>query len=399
MKKKKANAVAFYIFTTMLIAGLISEPADAGWFGDNFIDPSDGKLDMGKYLAENNGFLPMPIILTEPAIGYGLGVAALFIHDPLAGKTKPGKAFDPNPDTDGKLKPPSVSTVFGAYTNNGTWFGGGAHLGIWNDDTIRYTGALAKANINMTYYGFDGGNGQLGDSPIKFNTEAIYLLQELLFRVGGSNFFAGLEFNYIDTDNTFDSQSIFPDLGIPDAEFSSTSAGLGLVLQYQGLDNSITPGSGLKAEFKAANYGKTWGGDSDYNKYRLFANYWLPVQSNWLLGLRVDGSAVTNNPPFYEYPFINMRGIPVMRYQGKETLVGETELRYDITPRWSVLGFAGAGKAYSDKGTGDSDAIISKGFGFRYLAARRLGMRMGIDIAWGPEDTAIYLQFGSAWWA
>ena len=169
------------------------------------------------------------------------------------------------------------------------------------------------------------------------------------------------------------------------------------MLQYEGLDNTITPGSGLKTELKATNYGARWGGDSDYNKYRLFANYWLPVHNNWLLGLRADGSAVTGDPPFYEYPFIRMRGIPVMRYQGEETLVGETEVRYDFTPRWSVLGFVGAGKAFSDKGNGDSDTVFSKGVGFRYLTARRFGMRAGIDIVWGPEDTAFYLQFGNAW--
>jgi hypothetical protein len=35
--------------------------------------------------------------------------------------------------------------------------------------------------------------------------------------------------------------------------------------------------------------------------------------------------------------------------------------------------------------------------GFRYLIARRLGIYMGIDIARGPEETAFYIQAGSAW--
>ena len=86
-----------------------------------------------------------------------------------------------------------------------------------------------------------------------------------------------------------------------------------------------------------------------------------------------------------------------MRYQGEETLLGELEARYDFNPRWSVLGFAGAGKAFSDRGNGDSDTVVSKGLGFRYLIARRFGMRAGIDVAWGPEDTAFYIQMGSAW--
>jgi len=381
----------------IIISGTTTLPAAASWFADSMIDPVDNKIDASKFLAEKKGFLPVPIIITEPAVGYGLGLAAVFFHDPLAGKTEPGKEFDPNPETDGSLKPPSVSALFGGYTENGTWFGGGMHHGIWKDDSIRYTGVLVKANVNMKFYGLDGGEGNLSNNPIKFNTEAIYFLQEMLFRIKGSDFFAGLKYSYLNTDNEFDTSELLPGSGLPNVEFDSTSAGLGLVLQYNGLDNTITPGQGLKAQLDATNYGDTWGGDSDFNKYRLFANYWFPIKDDWLIGLRADGSAVTDNPPFYEYPFIDMRGIPAMRYQGEETLLGELEARYDFNPRWSVLGFAGAGKAFSDRGNGDSDTVVSKGLGFRYLIARRFGMRAGIDVAWGPEDTAFYIQMGSAW--
>jgi hypothetical protein len=145
------------------------------------------------------------------------------------------------------------------------------------------------------------------------------------------------------------------------------------------------------------NYGDTWGGDAEFDKYRVFANYYFPVSTDWVVGLRGDTSAVTGDPPFYEYPYINLRGIPAMRYQGEQTIVGETEVRWDFTPRWSAIGFVGAGKAVSDKGNSEDETVISKGIGFRYLVARRFGMRAGIDVAWGPEDTAFYIQVGSAW--
>jgi hypothetical protein len=64
-----------------------------------------------------------------------------------------------------------------------------------------------------------------------------------------------------------------------------------------------------------------------------------------------------------------------------------------------VLGFVGAGWAAdsaSDLG-GESDTIISKGVGFRYLIAKKLGLWSGIDVAAGPEDTVFYIQAGSAW--
>jgi hypothetical protein len=33
----------------------------------------------------------------------------------------------------------------------------------------------------------------------------------------------------------------------------------------------------------------------------------------------------------------------------------------------------------------------------RYEIARKFGLHVGIDVARGPEDTAFYLQVGSAW--
>jgi len=42
-------------------------------------------------------------------------------------------------------------------------------------------------------------------------------------------------------------------------------------------------------------------------------------------------------------------------------------------------------------------AQISKGFGFRCLLARLYGLRVGIDVARGPEEWAFYIQVGNAW--
>jgi outer membrane translocation and assembly module TamA len=92
-----------------------------------------------------------------------------------------------------------------------------------------------------------------------------------------------------------------------------------------------------------------------------------------------------------------MRGIKAMRYQGNQTLLGEAELDWNFAPRWTLVGFAGAGKAFGDDDQDDSDLIISRGIGIRYLIAAKLGLQMGVDIARGPEDTAFYVQVGSAW--
>ena len=87
-----------------------------------------------------------------------------------------------------------------------------------------------------------------------------------------------------------------------------------------------------------------------------------------------------------------------MRYQGEAVTVAETELTWQITHRYAVLGFVGAGwAADSLDDLGQSDTIISKGVGFRYQMARKLGLWSGFDVAFGPEDTVFYIQAGGAW--
>jgi len=62
-----------------------------------------------------------------------------------------------------------------------------------------------------------------------------------------------------------------------------------------------------------------------------------------------------------------------------------------------LIGFYGAGKAYNSGIKKDTDFINTIGTGIRYLIASRLGLQMGLDIAKGPYDTAVYIQFGSSW--
>src|SRR5436190_12909840 len=37
----------------------------------SLVDPTDGQLDLSQYMKTRTGFLPIPIIITEPAVGYG----------------------------------------------------------------------------------------------------------------------------------------------------------------------------------------------------------------------------------------------------------------------------------------------------------------------------------------
>jgi hypothetical protein len=380
------------LFTVLVTLCLWSSASLAGgisdWFNDTLIDPEDGMLDASDYLASAKGFLPVPIIITEPAVGYGLGLAVAYFH----------AAREMDPEEHPHRGPPSISVGFGAKTENDTYLYGGAHMGVWKDDHIRYTGAIAKMNVNLTFY-LDGRNDQFGllDDGIGFNIDGSFLFQQAKFRLRESNWWIGADYLYVTASNTFDLDSILPP-EIPNPNFDFDLGGIGLTVQYDGRNTIFTPTDGISATFNYRNFDKSWGSDFDYETYGGNLLHYTPFGDYSSLGLRLEAQTTRGDTPFFAYPFVDLRGIPAMRYQGESVLVGEAEYLWGVTPRWSVVFFGGVGRVTSISSfQEDGKTVGAGGVGFRYRLARKFGLQSGVDIARGPEDTSIYLTVGSAW--
>lgn len=382
MKPRQYRLISF-----LAILGLWSSTAWSGWLPDNLIDPQDGMFDASDYLASAKGFLPVPIIITEPAVGFGLGLAVAYFHAQ--------KELDLEEHS--HTGPPSISVGFGAKTENGTYFYGGGHMGVWKDDHIRYTGAIAKVNINLAFY-LDGREDDFPlDQGIDFNIDGTFLLQQAQFRLKESNWWLGANYVYVNADNTFGLGELLPP-NVPDPALNFDLAALGLYVIYDGRNTIFTPSSGLSAKFVYKNWGDTWGSDFDYDDYKGSLFHYTPFGDYSSLGLRLEAQAVKGDVPYFSYPFVNLRGIPAMRYQGESALVAEAEYLWGVTPRWSVVFFGGLGKTTKiNEFRGDGQTVGAGGLGFRYRLARKFGLQAGVDIARGPEDTSIYLTVGSAW--
>ena len=390
MKSRQAFLCAALIITG-LWAGLWTPTAWSGgtgdWFNDTLIDPEDGMLDASDYLASAHGFLPVPIVITEPAVGFGLGAAVAYFHAPR----------ELDPEEHPHHGPPSISVGFGAKTDNGTYFYGGAHMGVWKDDHIRYMGVLAEINVNMTFF-LDGRTDSISlDRGIKFNIDGTFLLQEAKFRLKESNWWLGANYMYTTATNTFKLGETLPP-SLPDPQFDFDLAGLGVFIEYDGRNTVFTPTKGLSAKFTYKNFDDNWGSDYDYDDYKGSLFHYTAFGDYSSLGLRLEAQTVSGDVPFFSYPFVSLRGIPAMRYQGESALVGEAEYLWGVTPRWSVVFFGGVGHTTSvNRFRETGQTVGAGGLGFRYRLASKQGLQTGIDIARGPEDTSIYLTVGSAW--
>ena len=373
---------------TVLMTGFLWPPmVFSSWLRDTLIDPEDGMLDASDYLASARGFLPVPIIITEPAVGYGLGLAVAYFHAP--------KEIDHEEHP--HQGPPSISVGFGAKTENGTYLYGAGHSGVWKDDHIRYLGAVAKMNVNMSFYP-DGLLGEIvGDRGIGFNIDGVFLLQQAQFRLKESNWWLGGSYVYVNADNTF---KLFDDLPVdlPNPTFDFTLGSVSVFVEYDGRNSTFTPTDGLSGKLKYQDFDDNWGSDFNYDHFSGQLFKYTPVGDYSSLGLRLEAETVNGDVPFFGYPFVKLRGIPAMRYQGQDMILGEAEYLWGFTPRWSLVLFGGVGHTTAIKDLdGESRTVAAGGLGFRYRLARKMGLQAGMDIARGPEDTAFYITVGSAW--
>ncbi|RZL94684.1 MAG: hypothetical protein EOP82_04390 [Variovorax sp.] len=318
MKARFAHVAA----AACLFAGLC-EPGHA--FLEGFVDPGDNHLDISDWLIERKGFLPVPIVITEPAVGYGGGVALMFVRNSMRESAEKAKET-------GRMVPPDIFVVGAAATENGTKAAFAGGMMSFADDRWRYRGGVGRTDVNLQFYGIGGSGLGGGARSIGYSLDGWMSSQQVLRRLGDSDNWLGLRWIFLDLNSKLD-LSKDPRAGLQADEATRRTSGIGLTLEHDSRDNIFTPSKGWTGALDATFYDPKWGSDTRFQSYRghVFA-YW-PVTKDLVIGGRLDGRSVSGRTPFYMLPFIDMRGIPAGRYQDQHTAVAETELRWDFTPR------------------------------------------------------------------
>ena len=361
---------------------VLATSAHAGWF-DKFKDPDDGAFDMGDWLLDQRGFLPMPIIITEPAVGFGAGVVATFFRESI-------REAASRKTEDGRLAPPDIYALGGAATENGTWLGMAGGMVNFDQGRYRWRGGVSRMSVNLDFFGI-GGQGR----PLSYNLDGWASVQEGMARLGGSDVWLVARWNYLDLKNRFDVEGA---PALSNLERATRASGLGLSVEVDTRDNIFTPSRGWYGAVDANFYDPDWGSDTRFQSYRGYGFLYVPIGQDVVLAGRLDGRAANGRVPFFMLPSVDLRGVPAARMQDRRTGVVETELRWNVTPRWALVGFVGGGRAWgTTTDFSDGNGTSAYGLGFRYFIAKRLGLYAGIDVAKSTLDHAIYLVLGSAW--
>ena len=152
------------------------------------------------------------------------------------------------------------------------------------------------------------------------------------------------------------------------------------VLEFDTRNNLFTPTNGIFAESVYLVSREDFGATEEFERFQQVVMGWWPIGDQWTLGLRGDYQWASDGTPFFLRPYIKLRGVEAMRYQGDDMASG---------------GSRGAGSCAADgvssarrvtepripNGTCIPRPTRSSGaVGFRYELARKFGLHAGVDV-------------------
>ena len=347
--------------------------------GSRLIDPEDGWFDVSRFLEQPRGFLPVAVPITEPALGYGLAGGALFLS-PREDAGAEGWAR------------PNMTMLGGLWTEDGSDGLFAANSSIWAGGRVHTLVAGGEFGLDLELHGI-GEDGTLEDDPLRYQLDLVGAFGESRWRLGRSDFWLGARFAFARAEVSFEG----PPSGFAEDD-GVTIAGPGFSLRYDSLNNVFTPTSGAFSETSVSLFDSLFGGSRDFQLAGQDCIAYWPLGERVFLGARAGLRVSYGETPFYARPYIDLRGVPTLRYQGDDAASGELELRWQFHERISLVTFGGAGLAWTNAEHFDREqSALTEGLGLRYELARKFGLHAGLDFARGPEENAIYVQFGSAW--
>lgn len=364
--------------TVVADAAAVPPPAREG--RARFFDPEDGALDLSYFLEDPRGFLPLPIVVTEPAVGYGGGAAGLFLRP----RREAGDEGWARPD---------ISAVGGLATENGTAAGFAADMSRWLDGRLRTLVGGGAGQANLDFYGL------LGDDrgrAVRYSLKFEGLVAQANWQLAPKSPWAvGVRYVYADVEPQLRDEPRAP--GLADRVRLTVSAPTA-ILEYDTRDNVFTPTRGLYSESGYLASRGALGATVDFERFDQVLMAWHPLPHDVTLGARGNYAWSSSGTPFFLRPYIVLRGVPAVRYQGDQAASVEIEARWQFHGRWSVVAFGGAGRTWSTLGERSAmqDAGAG-GMGFRYELARKFGLHAGIDVAASRGTTAVYFVVGNAW--
>ena len=331
---------------------------------------------------DKSDFVVMPIPISNPTVGTGLGAASMFLYP-----------------TD-KESPISSTTVGAFYTSNESWGAGASQKTYLYEDRLRLNGIAGYANINMDFYGIGSEAGNRGVS-VPITQKGIFFMPDVLTRIAG-RLYGGLRYRYMEIETVLDLNKLADNgIALPPISGKVKSSAVGLVMNYDSRDNSFSPSGGIFFDGNAIFAAEAVGSDYDYQIYQVAYNQYLQLADRMVLACRVFGKFTAGSVPIFDLALFgthnDLRGYPAGLYVDKMMIATQVEYRWRFWKKWGMVAFAGIGEVAPTLGEfGSGNYLPSYGAGLRYMVSEAHRVNISVDYARGKAGDGFYFYIGEA---
>jgi hypothetical protein len=187
-------------------------------------DTLDSKPDFSRFLIDAKGFIPIPFIITEPALGgFGIAVAPTFITP----KKRP-------PGFKGYIAP-DITAGFGMYTTNKSWMLGVIRIGSFPSKGIKCRVGGGVGDINISFYRDITSEEE---KEFEFSIKTVPLLFAISKRVVKQGAYLGLQYFFAKNELMALFRDSLPE-SIKSNTFKSSVASLGAFMDWDKRDNFL----------------------------------------------------------------------------------------------------------------------------------------------------------------
>lgn len=179
-------------------------------------------------------------------------------------------------------------------------------------------------------------------------------------------------------------------------------SGPGATVTWDSRNHAFAPSQGFFMQFYVGVYGKMVGSDFQFSVRNLDVRKYVSLSKKIVLAFQLNLISTSGNVPIRQLTNIGsnsyMRGYYEGRFQDKNLLAFQTELRFPIYKRFGMTTFAGLGRVGGALG----DVFVpehlkpSIGAGIRFALSEQEKLHLRVDAGFGNKSNGTYLNMGEA---
>lgn len=342
----------------------------------NFAIAKDDNSEIKRF-----SIFPFPVISYTPETNFLFGAGASltfrFNKDPL--RVKPSNVF-----------------AGGAYTLNKQILLYTQYKIFYNENKYYTYGEAGYYKYNFFYYGI--GEDRVPEElfAVDFPRFITDFTRKIL-----PNLYSGIRYHY----ENYQVHDQMPggeliSGNVPGGKGSLVS-GVGITSVYDSRDSVFYPNKGWYTEVYYTNYGKTWGGNFNYNRIAVdIANY-QKIYKKVILAMNSFSSFITGTAPFQQLSGVGgtkkMRGFYEGFFRDKNLSMLQAETRFPIWWRFGGVVFGDVGVLGNNTDFLRFDKPkYTFGGGLRFTITEDDHLNIRVDYGVGPGTSGAYITIGEA---